>query len=297
MIPIKYPTYENVLSTITGAMVDNNDALIKNVALDDTRGWLTTKGTITMGYFPRGDNAPNFWNPTNMWTTSPDVPFTTNTRYWEIITPWFVTSKGVNDASSNTLINISGITIQLYDKTINAWRNLDTAGGNPTWGNYKDYSNKGNVDHGAAAYRLESDGSRSFRLRNDWAAVHGGSIKFAFLDSVASQADIGGVFVKLRAKLVVDNVNGVDDRYDAQVLIDVGADLWPDATATLASMGIGFLPNVGISRFRLVTPRPQEFYMTAISPPNSVGHSTYYLGGGEVTMPKANFESHWPPYI
>ncbi len=92
-----------------------------------------------MGYAPRGDNVMSSWatavhNAQPLETITAQIP-------WNAITPWFVVGFGVDNASVNTGVNISGITMQFYDHSISAWRKVDTGAGNPTWGHYQNYAN------------------------------------------------------------------------------------------------------------------------------------------------------------
>ncbi len=300
MITLKYPTYDDHIEAIKADMVDLNEANLMNIDPTDTRQYLKNggKGVVNMGYFPRGDNAPYDWAALtkNEWTAG--VEYTTDTRPWEAITPWFVTSKGAAHTAVNTGINISCITIQLYDKSIAAWRKLDTGSGNPTWSDNKDYSNKGTITRGAATKTIESDGSWSYDFISNAAAIHGGTARFNWSDVIADYNNIGGVFVKLQAKLVLIDPNGVDDRADAQILICVGGDWWPEKNTNFSIIGVGYLPNICISRFRLVGSSPSLHYMSTLNPPTAgTGNSPYSVAGGIVKMPVATFAAKKPPYI
>lgn len=298
MLSLLCPTYADELTAISNDMNLSNEAALMNIAGDDTRTWLTSNGSVTMGYFLRGDNCPYGWAalPKNEWT--PGIEYSTDTRPWEALTPWYVTSKGVDHTATNTAINISGITMQLYDKSIGAWKTLDIGTGNPTWSGNKDYSNKGTVDRGAATKTIESNGSWSLQFQSNASAIHGGVTVNEWSTIIPDYNDIGGIFVSLTAKLVLIDPDGVDDRDDAQILIDVGADPWPETTSTLAAMGVAYLPNLAIARFRLVGKTPARHYLATIKPPNAgTGNSPYSLGGGEVKMPVATFNSKYPPYV
>lgn len=292
MIILKYPTYAAETTAISDDITQNHEAALMNIAVGDTRTWLTTRGTIEMGFKARGDAAPTYWLPA-------DTSYLSAVTYWDQITPWFVTSKGAAHTATNTRINISGITIQLYDTSVSAWRKLNTSGGNPTWAQNKDYSNSGTITNGNATYRTESDSSRSYQFQAGSAAIHGGSTRFTLADSGISAANIGGVFVKIVSKLVLDDLNGVDDREDAQILMNVGADFWPLSTSVIGDFTpMGYLPAAGQSRFGIVGVTPRKHYMTTITPPTvSPTISTFVNGGGVIQMPVATFNANLPPYI
>lgn len=294
MIILRYPTWEDELTDISDSMTGNNEAALMNISVADTRTWLKTRGAFGMGKRPCGDNTPYYWLPT-------DTQYIQPTYWWEIITPWFVTSKGVNHTATNTRINISGITIQLYDTSINAWRKLDTGTGVPTWGDNKDYSN-GTTVHGATATkRIESDDSWSFQFQEGYAAIHGGSSRFTLSDAIADSSNIGGVFVTMKTRLVLDDVDGVDDRHLAEILMDVGADYWPRSGSVIANVTpMTYIPNVAISRFELVGVNPRTHFMATITPPNTSADFSDYIvanGVGSTGLPVATFNANVPPYI
>jgi len=293
MITLKFPTHEDNLQAISDAMTQDNEASLMGVEASDTRTWLL-RWSYQMGNLPRGDNTPNGWNPT-------DTQYKAADYWWDIITPWFVVSKGDNHTATNTRINVSGIRIQLFDTSINAWRNLDTVSGNPTWGSNKDYSTKPSTDGGNATKRVESDGSWSYQFQTGFAAVHGGSLKFTLTDSIPDMANFGGVFVSMISRLVLDDVNGVDDRHLAEVLIDVGADYWPRSATTLANLTPEtYLPGVAVSRFELADINPRVHCMASLSPPNTpLNYSAYTAanGVGSTGLPVATFNANYPPYV
>ncbi|MBN1998777.1 T9SS type A sorting domain-containing protein [candidate division KSB1 bacterium] len=75
--------------------------------------------------------------------------------------------------------------------------------------------------------------------------------------------DVEGCFVTLQCRLILDDPEGVDDRYDARYLMSVGGDWWESLSAqwdnwtTNADMGIG--------RFRFVTTEWKGYNMISLS--------------------------------
>lgn len=295
MIIIKYPEHD--LQAVSDDMTLNHDGALMGITGADTRTWLTTKGSVTMGYFPRGDNAPIGWTPTIYWT--PGVSYKTDTRPWEAITPWYVASLGAAHTAINTGINISGITLQLYDKSIQAWRKVDTGEGNPLWTGSYNYSTPNTIYLGAATKNIESDGSWTITCLNPSAPhCHGGKERYLLSNTIADYNNIGGIFVTLKAKLALIDPDGIDDRHLAQILICAAADFWPEIDTQPADMGIYYIPNIAISRFRYVGLTTTRHYMATINPPAAgTGNSVYSAAGGIVKMPVATFESLPPPYL
>lgn len=298
MIIFKYPTYEDQIQAISDDMTLNNEGSLMGLAEDDARQYLTVKGSVGMGFMPRGDATPtgvSGWHPT-------DTTYKAADYWWDIITPWFVASKGVNHTATNTIINVSGISIQIYDNLAQGWRKLPTGDGNPTWCDDKSYANKLNTHLGTSVYREESDGSWSIKFRAEPAAMHGGSSRFVITDAIPDRANIGGVIVRIITKLALDDPDGVDDRHLAEILLCAAADYWPRIDSRLSSPNhftpMTYIPNVGIGRFGLVGIEPRAHFMATIDPPGTPpSRSEFTLADGVVTMPKATFDSRWPPYI
>lgn len=301
MIILKYPTYEDKVDTIAASMAGLNQANILNVAANDTRKWVrnTDGGAIAqMGYCPRGDNVMTYWaNSITDKSFNSQIP-------WNCITPWFVAGYGVGNQAVNTGVNVSGITLQFFDYSIQAWREVDTGAGNPTWGHNQDYSNSTITNHGDVTKRVESNGSWSITISPTWGVVHGGHDRFYIPDTIADHLNLRGIFVKMRVELVKIDPSGVDDRSLAQILFSVSADFYPETTTTVSQFAgtsgpnSGYAPATSLSRWELVPTTPRDFYCATINPPTiNPTISAYVVGGGVTLMPLATFESNLPPYI
>lgn len=300
MIILKYPTYEDKIVTIEESMSGRNDVNIINVAANDTRAWVknTTGGAIAqMGYAPRGDNVMSSWatavhNAQPLETITAQIP-------WNAVTPWFVAGFGVDNESVNTGVNISGITMQFYDHSISAWRKVDTGAGNPTWGHYQNYANSIITLGDDVTKRVESDGSWSITIDPDYGVAHGGSTMYSIPATIADHLNLRGIFVKMHARLVLIDEDGVDDRHLAQILVSVSADFYPETTSTNADFaGAGYAPATSLSKWELLTGE-RDFYCATIGPPPTINPniSPYVVAGNTTLMPVATFESHLPPYI
>ncbi|MFQ5438292.1 MAG: hypothetical protein ACE5DK_05605 [Paracoccaceae bacterium] len=74
-------------------------------------------------------------------------------------------------------------------------------------------------------------------------------------------SDVLGIWVSVQARLVVGDKNLPDDREKAKIVMNVGADLWPWMTGELA-----IAPEVGMGRFRYVTPYWRSYNMISLTP-------------------------------
>lgn len=74
--------------------------------------------------------------------------------------------------------------------------------------------------------------------------------------------DIAGVLVTAQARLILDDPDGPDDRDQARYVMGVGADYWLSLTAQWDQWKTN--GDVGIGRFRYVTPEWQTFTMSSL---------------------------------
>jgi hypothetical protein len=74
--------------------------------------------------------------------------------------------------------------------------------------------------------------------------------------------DIAGVLVTTQARLILDDPKGPDDRERARYVLGVGADYWLNLSAQWDQWKTN--GDVGIGRFRYVTPEWQTFTMSSL---------------------------------
>jgi len=87
---------------------------------------------------------------------------------------------------------------------------------------------------------------------------------------ISEPKNVAAVFVQLKTQLILDNPLGVDDKASAQILVNVGADYYPEITSKISDFSpMGYAPAVGSSRFGLVKMKPRNHYMTTIDPPGT----------------------------
>lgn len=116
-----------------------------------------------------------------------------------------------------------------------------------------------------------SDNSHPADIRNEpdggVSVTAGDGFNFHFWPStgraIIDPINITGVWVTLKARLVIDDQNGSDDRNIASYTMNVGADWWRTKTAQWAP---DFANNVevGMGRFKLVKGEWQSYNMTTL---------------------------------
>ena len=194
--------------------------------------------------------------------------------------------------------------MQFYDDSISAWRKVDTGDGNPTWGHYQNYANSTITLGPNVTKRVESDDSWSITIDPDYGVAHGGRTLYHIPDTIANHLNLRGIFVKMHARLVLIDEEGVDDRHLAQVLVSVSADFYPETTTKVTGppypdfAGVGYAPATSLSKWELLE-NERDFYCATIGPPPTINPSIspYVVAGNTTLMPLATFESHLPPYI
>lgn len=76
--------------------------------------------------------------------------------------------------------------------------------------------------------------------------------------------DIGGVFTTVQARLIVANETQPDDRAQARYLLSMGGDYWLNLNAVWDQWRTN--GDIGIGRFKYVTPDWQAFNMITLAP-------------------------------
>jgi hypothetical protein len=109
-----------------------------------------------------------------------------------------------------------------------------------------------------AAIRAEADGSLSVTAGNGY--------NFHFYAPARTSidpSDIGGIFITVQARLVVNDPGLPDDRARARYLLNVGGDYWFSLTAQWDYWKTN--GDIGIGRFKYVRTGWQSFNMTTLS--------------------------------
>jgi len=117
-----------------------------------------------------------------------------------------------------------------------------------------------NDENHQANFKIESDHSVSIKTGNGYNFHFWIPSKKLNIDP----NDIGGVYITVDARLIIENPKLPDDRIDARYILSVGADYWRDVNSEWAGPNINN-GDVGIGRFKYVTSDWKAFNMISLS--------------------------------
>lgn len=206
-------------------------------ACNPCSGW-GTKPLIVMGAEPYGSAIPSNW-PGNRF------------EQWKAILPWFVIYEGVGgNPASNSAVEINGIEMWGFSVKDKVWRKLNSAP-LPTW--------NGSYHLDAAAKSSNRGFSSVSKATASFAPtsaliVHGGLDQVATpWDTSTGKDDVGALYVSVRHRLILKSEKLSDDREEANLAINVGADYYPWLGSQLADLNATYVPAAGLGLFQKVT--------------------------------------------
>jgi hypothetical protein len=181
---------------------------------------------------------------------------------WNAMTAWgqIYAEQGWNPpANSNTRVQITNLDSWYLSKATGKWiqiQHADTVQGAAFVEDFKNNAAKG------ADVKDESKNGGGTSVT----AGYGYNYHF-WTDRalILNPSDIGGIYTRFQARLILNDSNGADDRASARYLANDGADYWRDMTS-------GWSPDwstnggVGGGRFKFVTKDWQNFSMETLTP-------------------------------
>ena len=236
-----------------------------------------------MGAAARGDATPIWWQPDDKSYKSSD--------YWHAITPWFVIYPGTQHKANNVRVKISEIKLFILKRSSNTWEHINIDNTDPTWQHHQSHVSP-QTAHEKVNKRTGPDGKISYKLNSGFNPIHGGVRKFEIYGP-----DVKAVYARLTSELIIDDPNKPDDRADAQILVSVGADYYPDINTTIRDFApSSWVPAATISRFGLVKRTSRIHHAATIDPPGPTKNSGSVLQDEYKTIPMSEFENN-PPII
>lgn len=233
----------NSLDTVINDMALMNDLPL--VGVNPAYGFARGPGYNIMGNNPSGSGLPTWYRSA--------YPRLANTGYWKGILPWFVLFHGQGNGAGNTRVQMRQLKMYVLSRRSNQWQLLTDV--NDVSGEFCPQGSNYNACLGGDSKRHDSDGGISIKPR--WGQdFHGWYGDPRAIDGW----DVKAVFVTMQARLTVDNPLQADDRWRARYLFDVGADYYPEMATSAV-----YLPGVGVSRAKLITPDWQSFNFITLS--------------------------------
>lgn len=248
------------LNYIRRTQSPNEHTLLGNPAAT----WLSGQ-VIGMGIFHTGEDTPTWWNPTDtQWKTGA----------WTASVPWWVIHALDTYTLDNTRINVKPI--HFYALRPTGWQKLNAGQEALNW-----------QDANAADYRVEADGSRSYKFQPSLARMHGSTVRIT-----TSDHDYLAIYIYTTMQLVLDNPAGNDDRNTAQIGGIIGGDWWPGFGMTASAFAPEVVPAIGNSACMKLSKIPTILHFLTVSPPGfqNVGYAQTTRG---ITW--ENFLKNLPP--
>ncbi len=235
----------NTVETIIADMRELNDLPLAGVS--NSPGWARGPGHVVMGNDPRGSRTPAAWRPRD--------PRLKSDAWWNALLPWLVVFDGVGHTATHTRVQVRHMRTYVLSRRTGQWLRI---GADATIDGELYPKTLTGAPMSSADLRQEPDGSTSIGVPGGDRVFHGWSGARQQIDP----ADVMAVHVTLQARLMV---NRLDDRDQAKLLIQVGADYYPDRnTSTSAFAPETYNPGVGLSRAKRVSNAWQAFNFTTI---------------------------------
>jgi PA14 domain len=254
IVPKSYFYTENGAVTTTPSdsgvsLVSSSGASGLSPAFDDT----------TLPNEARPHGVPSYYS----WATVPGINYGNNIpNGWNSFTQWgqlYVADGSPPPANSNTRVQIKAMDSWYLSKSSGQWiqvQHSDTVQGAAY---VEDFANDANK---AADIKDESKNGGGI------STTAGNGYNFHFWTNrvtLSNPSDIGGIYTRFEARLVLNDPNGPDDRASSKYIASDGADYWRNVNVGWAS---DWSNNgaVGGGRFKKVTNDWQNFTMETLTP-------------------------------
>ena len=259
----------------------------KDVLPNGNAGW--SRGpVITTGADLRGNYKPSwYYDLSDM--SKPSLTDPVNYPYWRGLFPWFVcwTGEDHGSNSSNTRMMIEQMEVLVLRDGQTTWEKLTHVNQTDAELFPRGIEPDGAVEN-TIDRRSETDNRFSYKhLDNgnyvagvstypDDYIIHGWHNAGHF--NVRNPENVKGIMSRCIASLILEDSSGTDDRLNADYLLSVGLDNFPNATEFRGSLfPNGFVPASGGSRFKKVTIAPQEFCYVNVDPSGTLNEQFYEI--------------------
>jgi len=190
------------------------------------------------------------------WALKPRYGAESPPETWDAAIAWGQLYEWIGgNPATNTRVQIRDLEMYYLSKADLQWHALQKAVEVEGAAYVEDFA--GDI-HKPADVRKESDGSVSVTC--------GDGFNFHFWPKQGRvnypKNDVKGCYVTVRARLIMDDPNGEDDRDSARYVMSVGGDWWKSLTAVWDNWTTN--KDMGIGRFRFVTPEWKSFNMITL---------------------------------
>jgi hypothetical protein len=263
------PRTLNSVDTVVDDMRLMNDLPLRGYE-DRTVGWYVGPGYNQMGNDPRTTNTAAWFKQTH--------PELIDRRWLRALLPWIVILDGRGHAAANVRVHLRDIRAFVRSRRRGEWLALGHSPGASGHATPKRTLFGGSLGEDARAL---ADGSVAIKPPADPRYAWHGWWRSGRVG--IEPTDIAAVFVTVQARLVVDDPHEPDDRDAARLLLQVGADYYPDARTNWTVPA----PAVATSRSKCIRRHWQAFNVMTFS---DVGRQD---PGGGIT--EAEFRAVPPP--
>jgi hypothetical protein len=189
------------------------------------------------------------------WQAGPRIGMGNDPGLFRAMLPWGQVFESVSgNTSTNSRVEIRNLKAYILNKKTNTWKLWADAQRPVGLYTNQDLSNKE---------------TKPADIKNEPGSITVGMTKgynFYFLvplRTTISPADIGGVFVTVQARVILQDGAKIDDRDASQFILGAGADYWLDLTAT----GNDYTNNgdIAIGKFKRVTRDWRAFNMHTLT--------------------------------
>lgn len=209
-------------------------------------------GDVTLPHEGKPHGVPENWD----WACAPRAGLAAPPEDWTAAIAWgqlYEWKEG--NPAINTRVQIKDLEMYYLSREDSSWHLLQAATLVEGAAYREDFVNDENKP---ADQRLEPDGSISVKAGNGynfhfWPSS--GRIQFP-------ANDILGCFVTVKARLILDDPEGVDDRTTARYLMGVGGDWWESLNAVWDNWTTN--ADMGIGRFRFVSSEWKSYNMISV---------------------------------
>lgn len=172
---------------------------------------------------------------------------------WKGMGSWFVIYAGTKgNTATNTAVEVSGIELWYFSKTTKTWRLVQSAP-RPKW----DTAVGPDTVSLNAPPVVRVVGSESISyVPTATSVAHGGlPLTETPWNNATNKSDIDAIYLAVRHRLALRDPTGVDDRANANYVLNAGVDYMPSMFTRVRDLNATYAPGAGQGQYIKVTPQ------------------------------------------